>query len=219
MTRAKIHAKIHALSAALAASLFSVALPALAQDPPPPPPPPPAVAPPPAATSVPPPMQAMAAPKAIDDMTGSLGFGVGVTAGTSLIIPGGTVAVKYWLSDTLSLVPALNFQLTKPAATGSTTSWNFNPEAVVLFVPFRSTSTRFSLGGGLGVGLSKIAPATNTAVHIYVPIQAGVEHFFTRWYSMGIAARSNLIDYQKDNAFSVDLSTTTFVGSLFFYTD
>ena len=45
------------------------------------------------------------------------------------------------------------------------------------------------------------------AVNIYVPIQAGVEHFFTRWFSMGIAAQSNLIDYQKDDHFSSTINT------------
>ena len=89
---------------------------------------------------------------------------------------------------------------------------------------FRS---RLEVGAGFGFGVGKPAPGANTAVRIYVPIQAGVEHFFTRWFSMGIAARTQLIDYQKDDHFSSAINTTTnssilntsAVGQLFFYTD
>jgi hypothetical protein len=168
-------------------------------------------------------MQAMSAPKGAEDMTGSVGFGVGVTAGTSLLVPNANIALKYWMTDSIAVVPAFNFLVLKPAPAGSSTTWNFAPEAVVLFTPIRSTSTRLSVGGGLGFAVGKTPPATNTAVHIYVPIQAGVEHFFTRWFSLGIAARTNLIDYQKDAAFTSTISTTTnnlgAVGQLFFYTD
>jgi hypothetical protein len=206
------------LSASVAATLLCVAAPAFAQDPNTPPP----------AGSIPPPIQAMSAPKVGDDMTGSLGFGVGVIAGTSLVSPTASIALKYWLSDVLAVVPALNFQVLKlssPPGGGPTpnTQWDFAPEAVVLFVPFRSTTTRLSLGGGLGIDIGKGPGATTTAVHIYVPIQAGVEHFFTRWFSIGIAARSNLIDYNKDVAFSTSITTRSnnlgVVGQLFFYTD
>lgn len=207
------------LTASAAATLLCVA-PAFAQESPPP------------GTNVPPPMQAMTAPKGSEDMTGSLGFGLGVTTGVqTLVQPTTSIAVKYWLNDSLSIVPAFDFLVRKPAAAGSATTWNFNPEVVALFVPFRSTSTRFSVGGGLGFGLGKTPPATNTAVRIYVPIQAGVEHFFTRWFSMGIAARANLISYSKDNEFSSAITTiqsennsgnglnAAAVGQLFFYTD
>ena len=209
MTRSPLRSLL--LTASAAATLLCVAAPAFAQESPPP------------TSAVPPPMQAMSAPKGSEDMTGSLGFGVGVTAGTSLVIPNANIALKYWLSDSLAVVPAFNFLVLKPAPAGSQTTWNFNPEVVVLYVPFRSTSTRLSVGGGLGIGIGKAPPATNTAVHIYLPIQAGVEHFFTRWFSMGIAARSNLIDYNKDVAFSSAISTSSnnlaAVGQLFFYTD
>lgn len=201
------------LSVSAAATLLCVAAPAFAQDPGTSPPP---------ATSVASPMQAMAAPKGPEDMTGSLGFGLGVAAGTSLVAPNAAIAIKYWLSDKLAVVPAFNFLVLKPSAPNTPTTWNFAPEAVALFVPFRSTSTRLSVGGGLGMGFSKVFPATATAVHLYIPIQAGLEHFFTRWFSMGIAARSNLFDYQKGVAVSTAISTTSnlaAVGSLFFYTD
>ena len=167
-------------------------------------------------------MQAMAAPKGVEDMTGSLGFGLGVAAGTSLVAPNAAITVKYWMTDRLAVAPAFNFLVAKPSAPNSPTTWNFAPEAVALFVPFRSTSTRLSLGGGLGIGFGKAPPATDTAVHVYIPIQAGLEHFFAHWFSMGIAARSNLFDYQKGVGVSTAISTTSniaAVGSLFFYTD
>ncbi len=140
------------LTAAAAATLLCVA-PAFAQESPPP------------GTNVPPPMQAMTAAKGSEDMTGSLGFGLGVTSGmTTLITPTTSIAAKYWLNDTLTVVPGFNFNVTKPAPAGSTTTWVFNPEAVVLFVPFRSTSTRLEVGGGFGFSLGKLAPNTNTDV-------------------------------------------------------
>jgi len=199
------------MTAVAAAMLLSAAAPALAQENPPP-----------AAGSVPPPMQAMAAPKGSDDMTGSIGFGVGVAAGMQTLVqiaPNNTVALKYWLSDVLAVSPALSFNILKPSGPGTATTWDFSPSAVVLFVPFRSTSTRFSVGGGLGFSVGKTPPATTTAVRIFIPLQAGVEHFFTRWFSTGIAAQSNLIDYQKDASFAVHIDTFQLLGSLFFYTD
>jgi hypothetical protein len=201
------------LSLSAVAALLCVATPAFAQDAATSPPPPSAVA---------SPMQAMAAPKGAEDMTGSVGFGLGVAAGTSLVAPNAAITIKYWMTDRLAVAPAFNFLVLRPSAPDSTTAWNFAPEAVVLFVPFRSTSTRLSLGGGLGIGFGKTPPATTTAVHVYIPIQAGLEHFFTRWFSMGIAARSNLFDYQKGVAISTAITTTSnlaAVGSLFFYTD
>ena len=199
---------------AAAAMLLGTAAPAFAQDNPPPS----------ANGSVPPPMQAMTAPKGSDDMTGSLGFGVGLASSANSLLtvaPGNSVAIKYWLSDFLAVSPSLSFNITKPIpAMGSAdTSWAFNPAAVVLFVPFKSTTTRFSVGGGLGIRLSKNPPAP-TAVRFFIPIQAGVEHFFARWFSVGIAAQSNLFDYQKDNVVQIlGIDTTQLLGQLFFYTD
>ena len=84
-------------TAAAAATLLCVA-PAFAQESPPPGS---------AAAAVPPPMQAMSAPKGSEDMTGSLGFGVGVLRGTAttLVTTSDVVAVRYWLSDILVLEP------------------------------------------------------------------------------------------------------------------
>ena len=118
----------------------------------------------------------------------------------------------------LVVSPSLVFDITKPAGPGSMTAWQFSPQAVILFVPFRSTSTRLLVGGGLGIRLQKTPPAA-TQVEFYIPIQAGVEHFFTRWFSMGIAAQFHLIDYRKDTEFRFSIDTTQLLGSLFFYTD
>ncbi len=144
-------------------------------------------------------------------MTGSLGFGVGVAAGVqTLIAPVDVVSVRYWLSDVLVVVPSLAFRIFKPTTPGlmapaSDTQWNFTPSALILFVPFRSTTTRLEVGGGLGLDFSKMPPA-DTVVGIQIPLAAGVEHFFARWFSMGIAAQSNLFDYTRNDHFS---STST----------
>jgi hypothetical protein len=155
-------------------------------------------------------------------MTGSIGFGVGVIPNAQLAGTNGEVAVKYWMSDKIAIVPALIFSLTK--TTGVDTAWVFNPEAVALYVPFRSTTTRLLVGGGVGVSLSKLMPMLqpDTTFEVYLPIQGGVEHFFTRWFSMGIAARTRLFDYAKTGGASTTgfaINSTSLLGSLFFYTD
>ncbi len=220
--------KPRALQVALLASL-SFAVPAYAQStgeapsaepPPPPPPPPPAAE---TTSALPAPMAPMAMAKSAHDMTGSLGFGVGVTANPQLIGTNGTVAIKYWMRDTLALVPSLNFTLAKAMDTPA--GWNVAPQVVVLFVPFAATSTRLLIGGGLGFNVSKTSGAMDTAIGVNIPIQAGVEHFFARWFSMGIAAGSNLFSFQRlatmgnpwTMAFSIN--TASLLGSLFFYTD
>jgi hypothetical protein len=209
-----------------AAMSFLLVLPAFAQDPAAAPPPPTPAPPPPAVettTALPAPMAPMAMPKSADDMTGSLGFGVGVTANPQLIGTNGTVAIKYWMKDTLAIVPSLNFSLTK--AMGAPAGWTVNPQAVLLFVPWQATTTRFLIGGGLGFNVSKMSGAMQTAVGINVPIQAGVEHFFARWFSMGIAAGTNLFSYSRaalpGNPWTLGfaINTATLMGSLFFYTD
>ena len=66
------------------------------------------------------------------------------------------------------------------------------------------------------------ANAANTVYSVSVPIQAGVEHFFTRWISIGIAARAPLIAFTKDGDFhelSFSIDSTSLLGQLFLYTD
>jgi hypothetical protein len=178
-----------------------------------------------APTAVPGPMAL--APKSADDLSGSLGFGVGVIAGSQLVGTNSQVSIKYWSSDTFALAPSLNFGFRKPKDVDAT--WQLKPELMFLFAPYKSTSTRFEIGAGLGLGLSKTGPTTamptpnpDTAFDVYVPIQAGVEHFFTRWFAMGIAARFNLLDFQTQgdyNEVSFSINSTSLLGSLFFYTD
>jgi hypothetical protein len=219
--------KLRAVQVALFTGL-SFAAPAYAQAPveapppePPPPPPPAAEATP--ATALPAPIAPMAMTKSAHDMTGSLGFGVGVTANPQLIGTNGTVSIKYWMKDTLAIVPSLNFTLAK--AMDTPTGWTVAPQVVVLFVPFAATSTRLLVGGGLGFNVSKMSGAMDTALGVSIPIQAGVEHFFARWFSMGIAARSNLFSFQRSAAtgnpwnMAFSINTATLLGSLFFYTD
>ena len=168
-------------------------------------------------------MAPMVMAKSAHDMTGSLGFGVGVIANPQLIGTSGTVSIKYWMKDTLALVPSLNFAFTKAMDTPA--GWNVAPRVVVLFVPFAATSTRFLVGGGLGFSVSKVSGAMQTGIGVNVPIQAGVEHFFARWFSMGIAAGTNLFTYQRQGipgtpwSMAFSINTASLLGSLFFYTD
>ena len=40
-----------------------------------------------------------------------------------------------------------------------------------------------------------------------------MEHFFARWFSMGIAASTNLFDYEKDSSVTIlQLNTTTLLA-------
>jgi hypothetical protein len=204
------------------------------------PPPPMQAAPP----MLPPPPMAAAAPNAPYDMTGSLGFGVGVgtltnadpnnpaPATTSLISPGAEIFMRYWFNDSLSIMPSLQFKLFKMK--GSDMQWGVAPATQVVYCPWKTASTRFLIGGGIGLSFSKwgndleapVGPKpANTAVEIYVPISAGVEHFFAKWFSMGIAVGDHLVDYAKLGdawamSFSIDNTRSMgMVGFLFFYTD
>jgi len=217
--------------AAALATVCGLALPALAQTPPPagappadmaaPPPPPPPMA---AA-----PMDPMAAPRAADDMTGSVGFGVGVVQNVQLVGTTADVAIKYWMHDNLALVPQLNFALTNISDGGGTT-WVVAPQVQVLFVPLKGASTRLELGGGIGFRVGKDAPMGPTFFDLNIPITAGVEHFFTRWFSVGIAVGEDFFLYQhpggglpNTTSFTIASGTgglaTVLAGSLFFYTD
>jgi hypothetical protein len=214
-----------ALSAATLLATASVAL-AQPQPPPPPPPgtpePPP---PPPPAMEVPPmaPVTNVMAPKAADDMTGSIGFGVGIAASTQILGTNfsGTnnqVAIRYWNSDTLALQPGLGFTFNK--TDGADASWTLNPELVALFVPVRGNSTRLLVGGGLGIGLAK-APPNDVTFMFYLPIQAGVEHFVARWFSLGLAARTNFFQMATGDPWNIQMAinTMSLLGSAFIYTD
>jgi hypothetical protein len=174
----------------------------------------------------------MMAPKAADDMTGSVGFGVGVVQNAQLVGTSADVAIKYWMHDNLALVPQLAFNVTNVSGVmgaGGTTSWALAPQVQVLFVPFKSTSTRLEIGGGLGFAVGNAGAGAPTSFALAIPITAGVEHFFTRWFSMGIAVGENLFTYLHPGGDNVP-NTTTFIidsgatgtvlaGSLFFYTD
>jgi hypothetical protein len=179
------------------------------------------------------------APKAADDMTGSVGFGVGISAGTTgtdtagnstgslLLAPEtGNLMMKYWLSDALALMPKLSLGITK--VKGQDAGWDFAPSVLADFGLLKGASTRLSAGVGLGLDFAKKhAPATSltsddTYIAITIPVQIGVEHFFTRWFAMGVGAKCDLISYSKQGnpwTLNVSLSNTTYMGSLFFYTD
>jgi len=172
----------------------------------------------------------MMAPKASDDMTGSVGLGVGVLTGTatSLLKSDDTIAIKYWMSDAMAIVPRLVFSMTKSkaataGAAATPTQWNFNPEVLASFVLLKGASTRLTAGAGLGIDLSKnIVSANDVTFGVNIPIELGVEHFFTRWFSMGLAVHENFLSYTKTGdayAFGLNLSTPAYMGSLFIYTD
>ena len=179
----------------------------------------------------PPPMAA--APNGPNDMTGSLGFGVGVEAGNNdLVRPGANIYMRYWFNDSLSILPSLQFKLYKQK--GSDMQWGIAPSTQVMYCPWKTASTRFAIGGGIGLSFSKwgadlggpVGPKpADMEVKIYVPISAGVEHFFTRWFSMGILMTDHLVDYGKQGDawnLSVSIDNTkslAMVGFLFFYTD
>jgi hypothetical protein len=226
MTRTRI-----ALSTALA-TMLGAALPAMAQAPVPAPMYAPAPAPAPMMAPAPMPMpEAMpvmpaapmvaAAPKAADDMTGSVGFGVGVGAGTSLIVPETTrVMMKYWVSDTLAIQPWLNVAIGK--AKGADAEWLLNPGVLALFNLMKGASTRFDAGVGLRFSAGKTPPATDTAIGLGIPVRLNVEHFFTRWFAMGLGTGFDVIHFDKPGdswTMTVALENLSYMGSLFFYTD
>jgi hypothetical protein len=232
MTRTRI-----ALSTALA-TMLGAALPAMAQAPVPAPMYAPAPAPAPMMAPAPMPMpEAMpvmpaapmvaAAPRAADDMTGSVGFGVGVGAGTSLIVPDDTrVMMKYWVSDTLAIQPWLNIAIGK--AKGADAEWLLNPGVLALFNLLKGASTRFDAGVGLGFVAGKQRDATTGAlpadatIGLTIPVALNVEHFFTRWFSMGLGTGFNLLSFDKTGdawSMRIELSNLSYMGSLFFYTD
>jgi hypothetical protein len=164
---------------------------------------------------------------ASDDMTGAWGFGVGVEAGDSLIVPNGTLFVKYWMADDLAVMPKLTLGIFKSKAgdVSSDTGWDFSPQVLGLYQPWKSTTTRLSVGAGLGISLSKnLAGYTSSDTHVgfSIPIYAGVEHFFNRWFSMSIGMAENFFEYNKvGDAYdlAIGVNTLAFQGLLTFYTD
>jgi len=183
-------------------------------------------------------------------MSGQLGLGVGVVAGTSLIVPGATINMKYWLSDSLSIMPLVQFKMSKTKDVDM--SWVIKPGALVLYSPWKTTSTRLNVGGGLGVtfakwGLAAIPgpldpapdplappdlahtpvtpPGSDMYIAVRLPIYVGVEHFFTKWFSMGIGLEDDFLTYGKQGdawhlGVSIDnVNSVTAVGNLLFYTD
>ena len=237
--------RLSLISTTAVASLLGAALPAFAQAPAPAPMYAPAPAPMMAPAPAPEPMPVMPvapvmAPKAADDMTGSVGIGVGIVAGSTgsdangngtgnlLIAPDtGNLMLKYWMSDSLAIVPRLTLTMTKsktpPATEAGPTAWQFNPEVLASFVLLKGASTRLSAGIGLGLYLSKnIISGTDTTIGINLPIELGVEHFFTRWFSMGIAVHDQFLAYTKTGdqySFGISVNTLAYMGSLFIYTD
>ena len=98
------------------------------------------------------------------------------------------------------------------------------------FTLLKGASTRLSAGLGLGLGFAKNQTApllaggdqSATQIEIFVPVQIGVEHFFARWFSMGVSAGFSFIDLQKQGTpWTVDfaINNVNYLGSLFFYTD
>ena len=223
--------RLSLISTTAVASLLGAALPAFAQAPAPAPmyapapAPAPMMAPAPAQEPMPVmPAAPVMAPKASDDMTGSVGFGTGVVAGTSLVTTDGTIALKYWMSDALAIIPRLSLNINKTKDVD--TAWNFAPQVLADFTLLKGASTRLSAGLGLGLQFTKnMAPATtpDTYIAIGVPVQLGVEHFFTRWFSMGLGTTFNFLNYVKNGSapwtFDVEVSNIRYMGSLFIYTD
>jgi hypothetical protein len=224
--------RISLISATAIASILGAALPAFAQAPAPAYAPAPAVAPAPApeGTAVMPAAPVLA-PRASDDMTGSVGLGVGVSGApaTSLVsVDTANLMLKYWMSDALALVPRLAIGLSKTK--GFDASWAFSPSILASFGLLKGASTRLSAGVGIGLSLSKNPnavvttnpDAAKTLVDIFIPVQLSVEHFFTRWFAMGIAIDERFLDFHKQGTpwtFGVGLDTLSYMGSLFFYTD
>jgi hypothetical protein len=165
----------------------------------------------------------MMAPRAPDDMTGSVGFGVGVGSSattTTLVTTDNTISIKYWMSDAMALVPKLTFALSK--SKGSDAAWSLAPELLASFVLLKGASTRLSAGIGLGFGVGKTPPAPDATIGLYIPVQLGVEHFFTRWFSMGVGVGERFFNFSKtgdqwDMALRVD--TLQYSGYLMVYTD
>jgi hypothetical protein len=235
--------RIALISTTALATMLGAALPALAQAPvpapmyaPAPPPAPmmaPAPMPMPEAAPVMPVAPMVAAPRAADDMTGSVGFRIGVGASiggtgtatgtstaTSLVTADTTrVAMKYYLSDAMAIMPDLVLKVSKTKDADAV--WSFNPSVLAMFNLLKGASTRFDGGVGLGLQIGKTPPA-DTSFGLNIPVALNVEHFFTRWFSMGLGTKFDLINFYKPGdswTMKFEVSNVNYWGSLFFYTD
>ena len=154
---------------------------------------------------------------------------MGVVSGSSVVKTNDTVAMKYWMSDAMAIIPRLDLGIGKVKDSDAT--WLFAPSVLLDFTLLKGASTRLSAGVGLGLAFGKnpaqpaIVPngdPTKTAIDIYVPCQIGVEHFFARWFSMGVAADFAFLNFAKQGTpwtFDVAVNNVNYMGSLFFYTD
>jgi hypothetical protein len=186
---------------------------------------PPVMAPPPPVMAPPPPVAAAPKPTVSDDMSGQWGFGVGVGSSattTSLVTIDNIAYIHVWFNDKWSLSPQLQFNLTK--LKNVDTTYFFAPRALLLYSPLTVASTRLLIGGGLGLSFDKSVAGVDMTYAITLPVMAGVEHFFTKWFAMGIAVADDFLSFRHVGApsswtFKVDLSTLDYQGFLFFYTD
>jgi hypothetical protein len=130
--------------------------------------------------------------------------------------------LKWWLNDAFVLSPRISLGLSKTNG-DDTTAWHFAPEVLASFGLIKGASTRLSLGVGLGFYVGQAAGAnTETDIVFYLPVELSVEHFFTRWFAMGIAIHERFIEYSKSGdtyGLAMKLDTLSYMGSLFFYTD
>ena len=178
----------------------------------------PALAPVPSLAETPPPVTAPKEPIS-DDMSGAIGVGVGVIAGNnSLITIAPAVSLRYWINGSLALSAGIVLRM--DAVKNADTSWQLSPSAMILFSPKKVLSTRLLIGVGLGETTVKNPPA-DVAVTLSVPVFLGLEHYFTRWFAMGVAMQDDFLKYTSgtDYEFTVSFNSTSYVGSLFFYTD
>jgi hypothetical protein len=136
---------------------------------------------------------------------------------------GAQLYVRYWMMDKLAFEPELQVNSyssnSKYAATPNTPPTPIStvnndsilsgsaknagsailiihPQLIVLYSLITTNSTRFEIGGGLGLdfgSLSKGKTATDEGADI--PIEFGVEHFFTKWFSMDVGASFDLFGY------------------------
>ena len=180
--------------------------------------------------AAPPPPPAAVAPvesTAPLDLRGAVGFGFSVIPSTTLVGTSSGVGIKAWLSDKLALSSLVNLRYSKVSGT---TAWSARLEAVWLGVIFKSQSTRLEAGGGFAFTLSQtptnltgdMGQDTDTRYDVSVPLQAGVEHFFARWFSAGIAARVPLIEVAsvgEGQSISFALDSTQLLAQIFFYSD